>query len=489
LETKFELKPLCSHRHTAVEKKQDLYRILEISSESMRGILAESSTFQEGLSSIGIRKRLRVIGEMGKVWRERLSDGRLEELKSILVKTTGYCEKLIEMEFSLVPVVLNEENIGKNLECSPTKNIEVFERFVEINDGESFRIAPAGPVFIISSGNSLLPSIIPSAISLATGNLTIVKPSLSNYLGVFETYRILSELASLSEEARMMMDALILSYFTHDSASLRYLLGEAEIGVVNFWGGEPARSSVTRIVSENPNHPRIVVNGPLTGCALIHEKSASEETAEGLARNIILYDQQLCSSPTSAFFIGSWQNAFSFTRMVERFLGEIGSEYESVLDDASIFLTQSARRIFQLKGSHVLSSRDTKNLWTLVLSKGRSVLDDVVNSLPAFNIYARRRFLEIVVVQSVEEALEHIRRIPGSPAFKGVDGIQTVGYSINGEEKERVFEKLASLGIYRIVPLSDMFMRSAIEPYDGVTLLSAFTRIVYRRDEELFLKP
>jgi hypothetical protein len=484
-----ELKPLCSHEHTTVEKKQGNYRILEISSESIQKILSGGSTIQERLSNIGIRKRLRVIGEIGEIWRERLNSGRFEELKRILVKTTGYCEKLIEMEFSLVPIVLNEDSIKKNLECSPARNIEVLERFVEINDGESFRIVPAGPVLIISSGNSLLPSFIPSAISLAAGNLTILKPSLSNYLGIVEAYGILSELASASEEARMMMDALIISYFTHDSVSLRRLLGESEIGVVNFWGGEPARSSITKIVSENPNHPRIVVNGPLTGCALIHEKSAGEEVAKALAKNIILYDQQLCSSPTLAFFIGSWQNAFSFTRMVEQFLEEIGVEYESVLDDASVFLTQSARRILQLKGSHVFSSKNIKNFWTLVLSKGGSVLDEVVNHLPGFNIYVRRRFLEIVVVDSVEEALEHIKRISGSPAFKGIDGIQTVGYSIITEEKEKVFEKLASLGIYRIVPLSDMSMRSAIEPYDGFTLLSAFTKIVYHRDEKTFLKP
>jgi len=306
-----ELKPLCSHEHTTVEKKQGNYRILEISSESIQKILSGGSTIQERLSNIGIRKRLKVIGEIGEIWRERLNSGRFEELKRILVKTTGYCEKLIEMEFSLVPIVLNEDSIKKNLECSPARNIEVLERFVEINDGESFRIVPAGPVLIISSGNSLLPSFIPSAISLAAGNLTILKPSLSNYLGIVEAYGILSELASASEEARMMMDALIISYFTHDSVSLRRLLGESEIGVVNFWGGEPARSSITKIVSENPNHPRIVVNGPLTGCALIHEKSAGEEVAKALAKNIILYDQQLCSSPTLAFFIGSWQNAFS----------------------------------------------------------------------------------------------------------------------------------------------------------------------------------
>ncbi|MBO3797547.1 MAG: aldehyde dehydrogenase family protein [Thermoproteota archaeon] len=479
-----EIKPFCSHRHTVVEKTQNHYRISEISCESMREIINKSPIVQERLSKIGIGERLRVIGEIGKVWREKLNDGRLEELKKTISRTTGYGEKLIEMEFSLIPMVLSRENIFENLSCSPAKSILAFERFVEMKNGESFRIVPAGPVFIISSGNSLLPAIIPSTISLAAGNLTIVKPSLSNYLGVVEAYKALSEIASNSEEAEAMMDGLVISYFTHESDSLKYLLSGAKLGVVNFWGGEPARTSVARMVSENPHHPKMVINGPLTGCVLIDEKSADEKTAEGLARNIILYDQQLCSSPTSGAFIGSWTSALSFTRMVERFLNQIGLEFESDFNDASIFLTQSARRVFQLKGSHVISSKNPRNFWTLVVSKGESVLDEVVNSLPAFSIYARRRFLELVVVSSVEEALEHIRRIPLSPAFKDVDGVQTVGYSMNMDEK--ILEKLVSLGVYRVVPLSDMFMRSPIEPYDGVPMLSAFTKIVYRRDLELF---
>ncbi|MEM2089465.1 MAG: aldehyde dehydrogenase family protein [Thermoproteota archaeon] len=483
-----ELKPFCSHKHNTVEKTQGNYKILEISRESIQEILSKSSVIQDRLSSIGIRERLEIIGEIGEIWREKLNNGELEELKKILVETTGYGEKLIEMEFSLIPLVLSKENIGKNLEYSSARNIDAFERFVEVEDGESFRILPAGPVFIISSGNSLIPPFIPSTISLATGNITVIKPSLSNYLGVVEVYRALSKIAAHLEEAKLMMDALIVSYFTHDSVSLKYLLDEAEIGVINFWGGEPARSSVTRLISENLHHPKIVINGPLTGCALIDEKSADDKTAEGLAKNIVLYDQQLCSSPTSAVFIGSWQNAISFVQKVEKFLEKIGSEFESTIDDTSVFLTQSVRRVFQLKGSQVFSSKNLKNFWTIAVSRGKSFLSEVAQSFPAFNIYTRRRFLEVVVVDSVEEALEHIKNIPSSYAFKGVDGVQTVGYALSNDEKENLLEKLASLGVYRIVPLSDMFMRSAVEPYDGVILLSAFTKIVYLRDRELALK-
>jgi hypothetical protein len=483
-----ELKPLCSHRHNAVEKTQGNYKILEISKESMQEILSKSSGVQNVLSSLGIRERLEIIGKIGEAWRGKLNEGKLEGLKKVLAETTGYSEKMIEIEFSLIPLVLNKENIWKNLEYSSAKSVEAFERFVEVEEGESFRILPSGPVLIISSGNSLIPPLIPSAISLATGNLTVIKPSFSNHLGVIEVYRALFEIAAHIEGAKLMMDALVISYFTHDSASLKYLLSEAEIGVVNFWGGEPARSSVVKLVSENPHHPKIVVNGPLTGCAIIDEESADDKTAEGLANNIMLYDQQLCSSPTSAFFIGTWQNAVSFALKVGEFLEKLGLEFESNFDETSVFLTQSARRVFQLKGSQVFSSKNPKNLWAIVVSKGESVLDEVVQSFPAFNIYTRKRFLEMVVVNSVEEALEHVKKIPKAPAFKGVDGVQTVGYAVSNASKKKLFEKLASQGIYRIVPLNDMSMRSAVEPYDGIVLSSAFTKIVYLREKELVLK-
>lgn len=80
-----ELKPFCSHRHTVVEKTQNRYRILEISSGSMREIFNMSPVIQE---------RLGVIGEIGKIWREKLNDGRLEELKKISLGQQGTVRSL-----------------------------------------------------------------------------------------------------------------------------------------------------------------------------------------------------------------------------------------------------------------------------------------------------------------------------------------------------------------------------------------------------------
>lgn len=479
---RFKVKPLCNYDNNVVEKIQGNYSVYEITEQSIQEILTKGLAVQGELSEINIWKRLDIIEEMGKIWQEKLDRGELDEIKELLTKSTGYSKKLIEMELSFVPLILNRENIIQNLKYSLSVNIEALERFVEVKDGESLRIMPVGPVFIISSGNSLIPPLIPSIISLVTGNFTIVKPSLSNYVGVTEVFKILFSLASINDVAKTMADALLICYFTHDSATLKYLLSKAKIGVVNFWGGEPARSTMAKIISENPNHPRFIVNGPMTGCAIIDEESSNEENARGLAMNIILYDQQLCSSPTFAIFIGSYESALSFLNLVKKFLNEIGSEMEIQTDEASIFLTQSVRRFLQLRGSSILFSNDFKNLWTLILSKKKSTLDQVVSVFPAFNLYNRKRFLEIVVVDSMEEALEHVKTLPYSAAFKGIDAVQTIGYAIGNEKKEKLFKELAKLGVYRIVPLSDMYMRSAIEPYDGMSLPLSFTKILYCRN-------
>lgn len=214
---------------------------------------------------------------------------------------------------------------------------------------------PIGPVFIISSGNSLIPPLIPTTFSLATGNFTLLRPSLANYCAVVKVYKLLNELSGTLEAAKPFSEALAISYFAHESPTLKHILLSAPLGLVNFWGGEPGRSAVGKLVSENPHHPRYLVNGPLTGFAIIDEGSADEASARGLAFNMILYDQRLCSSPTMAAFVGSWEGAVKFVERVGRHLDIIGSEYELEVSEDFHYVLQSVRRILQTRGSKVTS--------------------------------------------------------------------------------------------------------------------------------------
>ncbi|HVP23857.1 MAG TPA: acyl-CoA reductase [Conexivisphaerales archaeon] len=474
--------PLVFGRHAEVVKKQlDGHEVSELSEASVWELLAEGRSVQLELSKRPVEERLEVIDRVGRLWKERLDSGKLDGSIDSLSRAAGYGRKLSLMEFSLVPFVLNGANIRRNLDAS-FPNLEGLVRFSRVAPGEYCRYMPVGPVFIISSGNSLIPPLIPTVLSLATGNFTLLRPSMANYSAVADVFSLVGELAGTSDTARLMSQAIALSYFTHDSPTLRALLSRGDLGLVNFWGGEPARTTVGKLILENPFHPRYLVNGPMTGFVVVDGASADGTVAQKLATNIVLYDQQLCSSPTQGAFIGRWEAAKAFAETLGEELAKVGSDYEMKMGEGAIFTLQSVRRILRFGGSEVYSSDDPRNMWTLVLSKKSSGLDDAVSSFPSFNLYNRKRFLEMVVVDTPAEALAQVEGLRFRKAFGGVDRVQTVGLAAKGPQKDELVEGLASSGVYRVTPVADMYMRSSAEPFDGVNLAAALTYTIHSRD-------
>ena len=468
-----------------IERESGGAKVKELTEACLLQLLREGRALQSEMSDLPLEERLQVLSWLGEVWRERSLTGELSAAKEELRTSTGYPAKLIDLEFSLVPRVLSAEGIERNLACSLVGGPRALQSFVPMGEGEGLRHVPAGPSFIISSGNSVIPTLIPASISLVTGNFTLLKPSLSNYRAVVEVFSGLREVMSKSPAAHLMARALCISYFGHDSPGLRAALTSAPFGVVNFWGGEPARGLVASQVAQNPARPRLFVNGPLTGVAIIAQGRDGEDVARGLALNMVLYEQQLCSSPTLGLYIGSMEAALRFASLVRNHLESIGPGYEVEWSDDAFFVTNSARRVMALKGSKVLSSSSAQNPWTLVVSRSTSSLEAAVASFPSFTVHGRRRFLEMVVVEDVEGAVELVKAVPGMEAYRGIDKVQTVGLSLPDKEREEALWALASSGVYRIVPIQDMFMRSAAEPYDGVALASLFTYAVHERQRPL----
>jgi hypothetical protein len=202
-----------------------------------------------------------------------------------------------------------------------------------------------------------------------------------------------------------------------------------------------------------------------------------------LALNMILYEQQLCSSPTMAFYIGSYEESLNFAAKVAGHLDAIGSQYLVEPSDDALFVRNSAQKVLTFNGSKVISSSSLRNPWTLAVSKGASNLEAVVESFPSFNVHGRRRFLEMVVLDSADRLAAFVAQLPGMNAFRGVDKVQTVGIALPEELRNEVLWSLAPSGIYRFVPVEDMFMRSATEPYDGMPMAALFTYAVYQREK------
>jgi hypothetical protein len=476
-----DIAPLCTGDLETTERAAGGTRVRELSENAVGAFLSRARSVQSSLSSIPVSERLAVFDEVTNIWVGKVSSGRLSALRQNLSASTGYSERMIDLEFSLVPEMLNSANLQKNLDASFIGGARSLEAPARIAEGEHIRQLPAGPVFIISSGNSLIPPLIPTTLSLVTGNLTLLRPSLANYAGVSEVYSALSKVPS--KTARLFEEALALSYFSHDSPVLKHLLTKAGLGVINFWGGEPARTSVGMQIAENRSHPRLIVNGPMTGHAIIDAPSADAAAALGLAKNIVLYDQQLCSSPTQAAFIGDYAQAEAFALAVGEALGQLSLDYPLRLGEGATFALQGARRFLLFKGSNVLASKGQDSPWTVVVSRSSSTLDELVSSSPEFGLMNRRRFIEIIAVGTPEAAVRLVRDVPSRRAFMGVDRVQSIGLAVSEHARQTLLESLSKEGVYRIVPLGDMFMRSAVEPYDGVSLAGSFTYSLYVRDD------
>jgi hypothetical protein len=468
------IKPITSMNIETVPVTVQGFTVEEPTIESMKKVLDDAKILQRSLVDAGYTRRLEMLVSLGELWVKNNSSGLWDEVKETLAKSTGYSRSMIDEEFSLVAQVFNRENLSSTLINSLTGGVDSLERFSDLGIGEGIRSMPIGPIMIVSSGNSLIPPLIPTVIGLLTGNFVILKPSLTNVLGLNLIFSLLNEV----EDSEVLRDCLLVVYLSHTSEVYDYLLSEAPLGIVNFWGAQPAIGIIGTKVGENPHHPRYLVNGPLTGFTVIKEKKADDETASGLAFNIILYDQQLCNSPTQGAFIGSSEACMVFMEKVAAHLDRLGETHPIAVSEALTYMLQGVRRLLIGKGSKVLSGRHSDNPWTLVVSDGYSRLGEAVEVFPQFNLYNRRRFIEIIRVDRLKDALQLIRYLPENKAWSGVERVQTVG-AVELDEEE--YKMLAETGVYRIVPLRDMYLRSPCEPYDGVSLADAFTYRVYRR--------
>ena len=409
----------------------------ELTIKGVDQVLATSSAVQDELSSLSLQSRLDVIDAMGKVWYHDYEEGAFDGLRAELAKGTGYSENLIDLELSLVPSVLSASNLERNLMASLIGGPMALERFKQVDAGESFLHRPAGPVFIISSGNSIVPTLIPTVLSLVTGNMTLLKPSLANFEGVLAVLRTI-ERVPLTPAKEAMRRALVVSYLSHDSPALDHVLTRSAVGVINFWGGEPARSVVAKKVAENRHRPRLIINGPLTGVAWVEQEAVTEDAADGLALNMLLYDQQLCSSPTACVFVGDMAKAKDFASKLAIHLDRIGQDFPMSLDEGRLFALNNYRRALQLGGASVLSSKRAENPWTVVISKGRSSLANAMVQFPGMGLHARRRFIEMVVLEDEVAGLRFIADLSSDQAFQGIDKVQTVGLAVPDDRQDAI---------------------------------------------------
>lgn len=449
---------------------------------SLEFLLNNSKEIVEDLLSIGFEKRISIIGELGKLFVEEKSNGKYEEFIIELSKATGYSKKNIELDLDFVERIFDPSSIKLMFEKGLIGGYKSIDRPYPIGDGEYIWNKPFGSIFIISPGNSIIPALLPTSISLVSGNFTILRPSITNYRIITCIISLLRRIVEMGfEEALNFSRALIVTYMGHSSDLMEYLLTKSSISVVNYWGGEPGRSKIINLISKNPNKPKVIINGPLTGLAIIDAKIADRDVAKSMAREMILYDQQLCNSPTFTVFIGKLEEAISFAKMIGEELNRLSEEFPINPGEERLYRLLTIRKMFELEGKYVFYSMSPKNPWTITIDKFKGDL----HTIKEVDFYSRRRFMEIIVVEKISIVKDVFQKLLELLIKIGMDGFQTVSTILDDKDMDYISKALLNHRVYRFVPLGESLLRTPLEPFDGEFLPRYFTYPLYIRSNRL----
>ncbi|MEM1550113.1 MAG: acyl-CoA reductase [Candidatus Methanomethylicia archaeon] len=458
---------------------------LEPTISSIENLLKISGDIVRELLSIGFEKRVSIIGEMGKIWVEEKASGKYEELIMRLSKATGYSRKNVELDLDFVEKVFDPFSIKVMFEKGLIGGYKSIDGPLPIGDDEFIWNKPIGSVFIIAPGNSVIPTLLPTVVSLVSSNFTILRPSITNYEVIRCIFSLLKRLIETGfEDALKLSRALLITYIGHSSSLMEYILAKSSISVVNYWGGEPGRSSIINFVLRNPYKPKVIVNGPLTGLAIIDGKMVNASIARDMAREMIIYDQQLCSSPTFVIFIGSFEEARSFAKMIGEELNKLGGNFPVDFGEDKLYRLLVNRKMLELEGKYVLYSINPNNPWTIAID----VFKGDVNVSKEVDFYSRRRFIEMIVVEDMNKIKLVFNKLLEFLIKMGLDGFQTISTLLRREDMDNVLKMLLDYRIYRFIPLGESLLRTPLEPFDGEFLPRYFTYPLYIRSNRLLNK-
>lgn len=323
-------------------------------------------------------------------------------------------------------------------------------------DGNSWlKPFPVGIVGHWPAGNIEIQPVLSLVCSLLGGNGAIVRVPTE----LVEIVKILVEpLVDIDNEHYLTKRFSLISY---DYKEL--LIQERFADIIDgamIWGGEEAVVA-NRSLPFRPK-TRICVFGPRVSVSLIDSKNwASKDNSKKwctrIARDVWQFDQQACTSPQVLFVEKNEDVPISvFVNVLSEAFKEENRLHPRV--QISPFITSS---ITKARAECLLSGQD--NFASFPLEPDWSIL---VYNEPKFPIFPQGRTLNVVVINSLEDAIELL-----------TPDVQTLGIAVSDKIIEKKLAELAGLkGVDRIVRIGMMHVFDS--PWDGSNIVSSMVRTV-----------
>jgi hypothetical protein len=412
--------------------------------------------------------------------------GTRDKLTGELV-AAGYPELSARREVSMLPALLS----GRHLDAV-IGNQAALPGGADLLDGHCVPVAPGmtvagfpvGPVVVIGSGNAFLPAVNVSVQALLASCPVALRGSRLNQ-------RVLEVLVDSLRAAgdpvlSALMEHLHLFFADHrdpeENRQLHELLRTGPFDAGVFWGGRDMLDAVLPSFAANPRHPLAIPMEPLTGVALITQRylertpAALAQAAQELSESVVVFGQQLCSSPTEAYFVGAHDRAEDLAAELAAQLAHSAEASARMITDREAVLLDRVRDRCEELGSAVRTPPHGSAAWTVVTSRTTSVFGQFPANL-CLPVHDRHGFLELISVPDIETAADRIACLPAAPCHAGVRQVQTVLRLAHLADAQRLVTLLrARRGVYRVVPPDHVAARHPLEPADGQHFLSLLTR-------------
>lgn len=401
----------------------------------------------------------------------------------------GFPETSARDEVDMLPYLLSRrylETIVSNAAALPGGVGLLDGAFVPVGGPSGVSVAglPVGPVLVIGSGNAFVPAITASVQALLCSCPVALRGSRLNQ-PILEL--VVDALRSGGGPVlATLLEHLHLFFVDHrdpdENAQLHELLRSGPFGAGVFWGGREMLDTLLPQFALNPRHPLPIPMEPLTGVAVVTQRwlararGAAGEAAHDLAEAMVTMGQQMCSSPTEGYFVGTRAEALAFADDLAGELGRSGEARQRRLSDAQAVRLDRVRERCEEEGATVLRPRDGDSAWTVVVSAGASVFEALPPSL-RLPIHERHAFLELIAVPALDAVADRIAALPAAPCHGAIKQVQTVLRLCHPSDAQRLVTLLRPRGgVFRVVPPDHVARRHPFEPLDGQHFVSQFTR-------------
>ncbi len=382
---------------------------------------------------------------------EKLMNSVTDEYIYNIIKEVGLGEHEIKYLIDNLRVMFSKEYLYNRIliEQGEDYGKTVKRKPLDVDDYVFEKAYPLGVLFHIAAGNLDVLPIYSIVEGLLVGNINILKlPSVDGGL----TVEILKKLCDIEPALKEYIYVFEIS--SKDIESIGTLIKLADAVVV--WGGDEAISSIRKIT---PPNTKIIEWGHKISFCYVTQKGATRENLEGIAYNICLTNQVLCSSSQGIFYESDdLESAFQFCRSFAPILEKKSKEFNNITIEAKAQtkLILRTRKFEKINGEKI---RIFKGLNTSVVFENNN---ELTSSIQFRNPWVKQL--------KREDIIQHLHKHKGH--------LQTVGLICAEEEWEEIRNLLWRAGVVRVSSGKEMSNTYCGSAHDGDYPLRMYTRIV-----------